>query len=141
MNDGNGNGMNQSLWTEFYRNQQMARKKVAPRYNQGRKQHRCGFGDLIRYQLKLNGYKAQNLTAKLMLRWSAPVKVAKVIRPNVVLLANPDTGVIIRRAHVSQLKACVQWLWFSVIRLCIYTTFCLFPTAPLSPRISDVVRL
>ena len=32
--------------------------------------------------------------------------VAKFVRPNVVLLANLDTGVIIRRAHVSQLKPC-----------------------------------
>jgi len=33
--------------------------------------------------------------------------VAKILRPNVVLLANPETGVIVRRAHVSQLKAYV----------------------------------
>jgi len=32
---------------------------------------------------------------------------AKIVRPNVVLLANPETGVIVRRAHVSQLKTFV----------------------------------
>jgi hypothetical protein len=40
----------------------------------------------------------------LLLWWSKPVVIAKIVRPNVVLLANLDTGVIIRRAHVSQVK-------------------------------------
>jgi len=40
MSDENENGTNQSLWTEAYRNLQMARKKVAQRYNEGRKDHR-----------------------------------------------------------------------------------------------------
>jgi hypothetical protein len=30
--------------------------------------------------------------------------IAKIIRSNVVLLADPATGVIVRIAHVSQLK-------------------------------------
>jgi len=41
-----------------------------------------------------------------LLRWSRPSNIGKFVRHNVVLLANPDTGVIIRRAHVSQLKPC-----------------------------------
>jgi len=76
--------------------------------NQSRKPHRYCVGDLVRYKLKLSSSKAQNITAKLLLRWSVPVVIAKITRPNVVLLANPDTGVIIRRAHVSQLKPCVK---------------------------------
>ena len=62
----------------------------------------------MRCQLKLSSSKAQNITAKLLLTWSEPVVIAKIVRPKVVLLANPDTGVIIRRAHVSQLKPCVK---------------------------------
>jgi len=108
MNDENGNGTNQSLWTEAVRNLQMARKKVAQRYNEGRKEHHCGVGDSVRCQLKLSSSKAQNVTAKLILSSSAPVVVAKVLRPDVVLLASPDTGVIIRRAHIRQLKPCVK---------------------------------
>ena len=34
--------------------------------------------------------------------------VAKILRPNMVLLANPETGVIVRRAHVSQLEAYIS---------------------------------
>ena len=64
------------------------------------------FGDLMRYRLRLISSKGQNISAKLLLRWSIPVTIVKIVRPNVVLLANPDTGVIIRRAHISQLKPC-----------------------------------
>ena len=32
--------------------------------------------------------------------------IAKIVRTNVVLLANPDTGVIIGRAHMSQKEPC-----------------------------------
>jgi hypothetical protein len=34
--------------------------------------------------------------------------IAKIFRLTVVLLANPDTGVITRRANVSQLKPYVK---------------------------------
>ena len=38
--------------------------------------------------------------------WSVPVPIAKIVRHNVVLLENSNTGVNIRRALVSQLKPC-----------------------------------
>ena len=40
-----------------------------------------------------------------MLRSSEPVVIARVVNDNNVLLANTSTGVIIRKANVSQLKA------------------------------------
>jgi hypothetical protein len=43
-------------------------------------------------------------SAKLELKWSEPLKIAQFVSPVTVLLANPDMGVIVRRAHVSQLK-------------------------------------
>ena len=108
VNNDNSNGTNQSFCTEAYRNLQVSRKRVAQRYNHGRKPHRYCVGDLVRYRLKLSSSKVQNVTAMLLLRWSASVVTAKIIRQNVVLLANPDTGEINRRAHVSQLKPCVK---------------------------------
>jgi len=30
--------------------------------------------------------------------------IAKFLKPNVVLLANAETGVVVRKAHVSQIK-------------------------------------
>jgi len=94
------------FWTRACGNLLAARKRVAQRFNKGRKPHRYSVGDLVRYRLRLSSYKGQNISAKLLLRWSVPVTIAKIVRPNVTLLANPDTGVIIRRAHVSQLKPC-----------------------------------
>jgi hypothetical protein len=47
---------------------------------------------------------SQQRSAKLDLKWSVPLKIARFVSPVTVLLANPDTGVIIRRENVSQLK-------------------------------------
>jgi hypothetical protein len=56
------------------------------------------------FRKNLVSSKAQNVTSKLLMRWSEPVVIAKIVNTNNMLLANPDTGVIVRRAHVSQLK-------------------------------------
>ena len=55
------------------------------------------------FKRNLVSSKAQNVTGKLLMRLSEPVIIAKVVNTN-MLLANPDTGVIIRRVHVSKLK-------------------------------------
>jgi len=60
------------------------------------------------YKKQLVSSKPQNVTSKLMLRWSEPVVIARVVNDNNVLLANPNMGVIIRKAHVSQLKAYIK---------------------------------
>ena len=106
--DNPGKGADQSFWTEAYRNLLAAKRRVERRHNKSRRPHNYGVGDLVRYQLKGSSSKARNITSKLMLRWSAPVVVTKVVGPNTVLLANPDSGVIVRRAHVTQLKPCVN---------------------------------
>lgn len=91
------------FWTRAYANLIEARNKVARRYNTGHKPHSYRVGDTVLYRVNVVSSKAQNISAKLSLRWSKPV-AAKIVKPNVVLLANPDTGVIIRRAYVTQLK-------------------------------------
>ena len=96
---------NQLFWTQAYRNLRRAKEKVARRYDLKRKPHRYQVGDTAVYRLNLISSKGQNNSAKLLLLWSKPLIIAKFVKPNVVLLANPDTGVIVRRAHVSQLKA------------------------------------
>jgi hypothetical protein len=101
---GNNGDANQSFWTQAYRNLRLASKRVTKRYDSNRKPHRYRVGDTVMYRLNLTSSKTQNISAKLLLRWSKPVVIAKIVRPNLVLLANPDTGFIIRRAYVSQLK-------------------------------------
>jgi len=84
-----------------------ARIKVALRYDVNRKPHQFQVDDTVVYRMNLASSKVQNISAKLLLRWSKSMVIVYIVRPNVVLLANPETGVIGRRAHVSQLKAFV----------------------------------
>jgi len=93
------------FWETAYKNLIRAQRRVAHRYNSKRKPHQYQTGDTVLYRLNLVSSKAQNVSAKLLLKWSRPMTIAKFVRPNVVLLANPEKGVIVRRAHVSQLKA------------------------------------
>lgn len=107
-NTGNIEDPNQSSWTQAHRNLKLASKRVAKRYVMNRKPHQYKVGDLVVYRLNLASSKTQNISAKFLLRWSKPTVIVKIVRPKVVLLANPDTGVVIRRAHVSQLKKYVK---------------------------------
>jgi hypothetical protein len=81
---------------------------VARRYNVGCKPHEYRVGDTICYRLTLVRDKVTNFPAKMLMRWSRHVEVPRVVGPNLVLFANPETGVIIRRAHVSHLKTCMR---------------------------------
>jgi hypothetical protein len=98
----------QSFWTQAYRNLRQARNKVARRYDANLKLHKYQVGDTVVFRLKVASSKTQNISAKLLMRWSKPVVIAKIVGPNTVLLANPDKVVIVRRAHVSQLKPFVR---------------------------------
>jgi hypothetical protein len=98
-------------WTQAFENLKQARDRVASRYDKNRKEHEYVVGDRVMYRKNLVSYKAMNISAKLMHRWSEPLVIAKLVRANGMLFANPDTGVIVRRAHVSQLKPlCVEAL-------------------------------
>jgi hypothetical protein len=93
-----------SFWTQAYENLKRARSKFARRHNASRRPHQYRVGDTVVFRVHTVSSKARNITAKLLLRWSKPVVVAKIVGPNTVLLENPETGVVVRRAHVSQLK-------------------------------------
>jgi hypothetical protein len=97
-------GCNQSFWAEAYACLKKARDRVKVRYDAGRSPSPYKVGDTVIFRTRLISSKPKDVSAKLLLRWSRPVVIAKVIRENVVLLADPATGVIVRRAHVSQLK-------------------------------------
>jgi hypothetical protein len=82
----------QSFWSQAYANLIQARNRVARRYNVSRRAHSNQIGDMVVYLLNVISSKARNISAKLSLKWSQPMVVAKILRPNVALLANPDTG-------------------------------------------------
>jgi len=94
----------QSFWAQAYTNLKAAREKVARRYDANRKMHNFKQSDLVMFRKNLVSSKANNVTSKLLMRWSEPVVIAKIVNHNNMLLANPDTGVVVRRAHCSQLK-------------------------------------
>jgi hypothetical protein len=94
------------FWGEVYGRLKQASGKVAQRYNQGRKAHSFRVGDRVRYRLTLISSKARDTSAKMMLRWSEPCVILREVRPNVMLLGRPGTGVVVRRAQVSQMKPC-----------------------------------
>jgi len=106
VNSGQVNGSDSSFWAQVYDNLKHASRKVALRYNRGRGPHSFKVGGMVRYRLKPVSSKAREVSAKMMLRWSKPLVISSEVRPNVVLLADPSSGTIVRRAHVSQLKPC-----------------------------------
>jgi hypothetical protein len=104
VNSGQVNSTDRCFWSQTYHNLKLASRKVSQRYKQDHKPHRFRVGDTVRYRLKLFSSKAWDVSAKFLLRCSEPIVIVKAVPPNVVLLTNPDTGVITRRAHDSQLK-------------------------------------
>jgi hypothetical protein len=94
----------QSFWADAYACVKKARNRVRVRYDAGRSPNPYKVGDTVVFRMRLVSSKPNMVSAKLLLRWSKPVIIAEVVRPNVVLLADPATGVIVRRAHISQLN-------------------------------------
>jgi hypothetical protein len=82
----------------------MAKSGVAGRVIRGRNEARYKVGDLVLCQKKVLSSKGKGYSQKLELRWSVPLKIKRFFRPTVVQLTSPDSGVVIRNAHVSQLK-------------------------------------
>jgi transposase InsO family protein len=96
-------GMNE-FWKAALANLRKAHARVAERYNAGRRQAEFRVGDLVLLRSHPQSSKSLQRSAKLDLKWSVPLVIAKYVSPVTTLLANPDTGVILRKAHVSQLR-------------------------------------
>jgi hypothetical protein len=61
-------------------------------------------GDLVLVKLHPQSSKVLQVSAKIANKWSEPLMISKFLTPVTVQLANPETGVLLRKAHVSQLK-------------------------------------
>jgi hypothetical protein len=77
---------------------------VTSRYNVERRQAEFQVGDLVFVRIHPQSSRAHQRSYKLDFRWSAPLMIAKFVSPVTDLLNNPDRGVIVRKAHVSQLN-------------------------------------
>jgi hypothetical protein len=120
----------QSFWAQAYENLMQAKRKVAQRYNANCTPHQYPAGDTVVYRLNLVSSKALNVSAKLLLKWSKHVVIARFVRPNVALLANPDTGVIVSRAHVCQLKPYFSRCPNGVYEDLMFMSFLCYPPPP-----------
>ena len=96
------------FWTEAIRNLGMAKNRVAKRFNVGRKEAQYEVGGTVLCQRKVLSSKGKGISQKLELKWSVPLVIVRFLKPNVVQLAMPESGVIVRKAHVSQLKPYYQ---------------------------------
>jgi hypothetical protein len=101
---GNEPGAIDKFWEKALSNLRADRLKSARRFNVDRGPHSLKCGAKVVYKLNLMSSKVKRTSAKMLLKWSKPVVIVKFLTPNVVQLANPETGVIVRKAHVSQLK-------------------------------------
>jgi hypothetical protein len=91
-------------WEVALSNLRRARARVAARYDAGRSRGEFRVGDWVLVRLHPTSSKSRQRSAKLEFKWSVPLMIAKFVSPVTALLANPETGVIVKKAHVSQLK-------------------------------------
>jgi hypothetical protein len=92
------------FWEAALTNLKKARARVADKYNVGRRPGEFHVGDFVFVRLHPMSSKSRQHSAKLDLKWSVPLVIARFVLPVTVLLANPETGVIVRKASISQLK-------------------------------------
>jgi hypothetical protein len=94
------------FWERALPNLRRARDRVARRYNVQRREAPFQVGDLVLVRKYPISSRLMKRSAELENRWSNPMVIAKFLTQVTVQLVNPDTGVILRKAHISQLKTC-----------------------------------
>jgi hypothetical protein len=92
------------FWETALENLKKARDRVAKRYDALRSEAVFRVGDLVLVKLHPQSSRALRSLAKLENKWSEPFLIVKFLTRVTVQLANPDTGVLVRKAHVSQLN-------------------------------------
>ena len=75
----------QSISARAFKNLRSARRKVAREFNERRKPNQFRLGDTVMYTQILVSNKVHNVTAKMLLRWSEPLVINKILNENNVL--------------------------------------------------------
>ena len=68
VNSGDVKGIDPRIWKDVHLSLKRANRQVAKRYNLGRKAHKFGVGDTVRYRLTLVSSNVHDRSAKMMLR-------------------------------------------------------------------------
>jgi hypothetical protein len=58
--------------------------------------------DVLVDQINVLSLKEKSVAAKLELKWSKTMAIAKFMKPKVVQIANANSGVMGKKAHLSQ---------------------------------------
>lgn len=96
---------NKQQWKIALQHLKSANKKVAAKYNLSRKPHGFVVGDYVLCRLHSQRSAVQKRSAKLMLRWSELLIIHRWLTPVTAELSCPQSGVVQRKAYVSQLKS------------------------------------
>jgi len=91
------------FWTEAIRNLNTAKNRVAKRFNVGRKEAQYKVGDTVVCQMKTLSSKGKGVSQKLEQKCSEPMVIVKFLKQSVAQLAVAESGVLARKAHVSQI--------------------------------------
>ena len=92
----------EGFWAEAISCLRKGTDQVARRYNAARKATPYKAGDVLVYRMNVLSLKEKGVSAKLELKCSKPMVTVKYVKPNVVEIANPNSGVVVKKAHVSQ---------------------------------------
>lgn len=98
----------QQRWADAVHNLNRARETREQRFNQGRKRNPFKVGDWVTYRLNNQSRAINQITAKLCKLYSEPCIIESFTSPVSVTLINPNTGKMVRRAHITQLKRYFQ---------------------------------
>lgn len=95
-------------WAQAFENMNRAKIEREQRFNQGRKQNPFKVGEWVTYRLNRQSKKVDKITAKLLPLYSEPCVIQAFTSPVSVILIDPKTGQVVRRAHITQLKRYFQ---------------------------------
>jgi hypothetical protein len=73
-----------NFWAKAIRKLRKARDQVALRYNVVRKATSFKVGDVVVCRVKVLSSKGKGVSAKLELKWSKPMVITKLLKPNIV---------------------------------------------------------
>ncbi|KAJ4437811.1 hypothetical protein ANN_13749 [Periplaneta americana] len=94
----------EAQWRDAIRNLRDAKRKNAVRYNAVRQPHKFLMGNRVRVRVFPQSSAPNQVSGKLMFRWSQPLTISRFLSPVTVELSCPDTGRPLRKAHVPHLK-------------------------------------
>jgi hypothetical protein len=92
-----GPGESIRYWERALKQLKSDRDRVVNRYDASRNDMSFKFADLLLRKAHAFGSKEKKNSAKLSNKWSSPLLIARFLTLVTVLLANPETGVIVKK--------------------------------------------